>query len=136
MAFPKEGFRIASVCLPNIISALDVKGAAAAVRGLRHRLEPGTDLSRGGRFAVSLIDGLANVEETVVSTVAWALDGIPMVGGSAGDDLAFPRRPRCLHERRHVVRNGADHPSGRDRFSGPNSSRADNFDPTEHEASW
>ena len=127
MAFPKEGFRIASVCLPNI-SALDVKGAAAAVRGLRHRLESGADLSRGGRFAVSLIDGLANVEETVVSTVAWALDGIPMVGGSAGDDLAFARTA-LLHEGA-ILRNAAiillietDFPT--ELF------KTDNFDPTE-----
>ncbi len=43
----------------------------------------------GSQFALSLIDALANAEETVVSAVAWALDGIPLVGGSAGDDLAF-----------------------------------------------
>ena len=127
VAFPKEGFRIASVCLPNI-SALDVKGAAAAVRKLRRGLAPVTDSLRGGRFAVSLIDGLANVEETVVSTVAWALDGIPLVGGSAGDDLAFARTA-LLHEGT-IVRNAAvillietDFPT--ELF------KTDNFDPTD-----
>ncbi len=39
--------------------------------------------------AVLLCDGLSLKEERVAEAVAEALEGIPLVGGSAGDDLAF-----------------------------------------------
>lgn len=42
-------------------------------------------------FALLLVDGLAMSEERLVSALAHSLDGIPLVGGSAGDDLAFER---------------------------------------------
>jgi hypothetical protein len=38
-----------------------------------------------------LCDGLSCKEEVVAAAVAEALDGIPLVGGSAGDDLAFQK---------------------------------------------
>lgn len=92
IAFPAERFRIVSTVL-DAIDHLDVERTASAVRALRRTLDP-LDPCRDGdavgrRFALSLIDGLANAEETVVSAIAWALDGIPIVGGSAGDDLRF-----------------------------------------------
>ena len=127
VAFPREGFRIVSTCLPTI-SNLDVERAEASIRALRRRFDGNDrDPLRSRRFAVSLIDGLANVEETVVSTIAWALDGIPLVGGSAGDDLHF-RQTALLHDG-VVVRNGAvvllvetDYPT--------QLFKSDNFDPT------
>ncbi|GJE25820.1 FIST N-terminal domain-containing protein [Methylobacterium organophilum] len=89
IAFPRKGFRIVSAILPAI-DHLDVERTASSVRALRRTLDQGrADAAQTGRFAISLIDALANAEETVVSAVAWALDGIPLVGGSAGDDLAF-----------------------------------------------
>ena len=94
IAFPRRGFRIVSTLL-DAIDNLDVERTASAVRALRRTLDPEYDLAgdparRPERcFALSLIDGLANAEETVVSAIAWALDGIPLVGGSAGDDLTF-----------------------------------------------
>ena len=89
IAFPRTGFRVVTAVLPDI-DRLDVEGAAASVRALRAKLDDGrSDCDAGRRFALSLIDALAFAEETVVSAVAWALDGIPLVGGSAGDDLAF-----------------------------------------------
>ncbi|MGV7031231.1 FIST N-terminal domain-containing protein [Methylobacterium symbioticum] len=94
IAFPRSGFRIVSTLL-DAIDNLDVERTASAVRALRRTLDPeydraGDPARRPERcFALSLIDGLANAEETVVSAIAWALDGIPLVGGSAGDDLTF-----------------------------------------------
>ncbi len=41
--------------------------------------------------AVLFIDGLSRREEVVAAAVSDALDGVPLVGGSAGDDLAFVR---------------------------------------------
>ena len=101
IAFPREGFRLVSGVL-CAIDRVDVEGAASSVRALRRSLDQRRpDADPGRRFALSLIDALANAEETVVSAVAWALDGIPLVGGSAGDDLAF-RGTVLLH-------NGAIH---------------------------
>ena len=94
IAFPAERFRIVSTVLAAI-DQLDVERTASSVRALRRTLDPpgacreAEAPAAGGRFALSLIDGLANAEETVVSAIAWALDGIPIVGGSAGDDLRF-----------------------------------------------
>ena len=79
IAFPRQGFRIVSGLLTQI-TRLDVEGAASTVRGLRRLLDQGRPEGVGGhRFALSLIDSLANAEETVVSAVAWALDGIPLI---------------------------------------------------------
>lgn len=97
IAFPRAGFRIISGVL-TAIDRIDVESAASSVRALRRSLDQRRpDADPGRRFALSLIDALANAEETVVSAVAWALDGIPLVGGSAGDDLAF-RGTVLLHD--------------------------------------
>ncbi|GJD76856.1 FIST N-terminal domain-containing protein [Methylobacterium gregans] len=88
IAFPVQGFRIVSTLLDGI-DDLDVERTASTVRALRRSLNPRGETVPERCFALSLIDGLANAEETVVSGIAWALDGIPLVGGSAGDDLTF-----------------------------------------------
>ncbi|WP_419830854.1 FIST signal transduction protein [Methylobacterium sp.] len=110
IAFPTERFRIVSTVL-DAIDHLDVERTASAVRALRRTLDPPVSSREAEapavdrRFALSLIDGLANAEETVVSAIAWALDGIPIVGGSAGDDLRF-RDAVLLHGGR-IHRNAA-----------------------------
>lgn len=86
VAFPRAGFRIVSTLLTDI-AELDVEATAEMVRALRRQL--GGDRNAAQRFAVSLIDGLVNAEERVVSAIDQALDGVPLVGGSAGDDLSF-----------------------------------------------
>ncbi|PZQ12917.1 MAG: hypothetical protein DI565_14640 [Ancylobacter novellus] len=88
VAFPKKGFRIVSTLLEGVTD-LDVERTATSVRDLRRRLDALSPAPRGERFAMSLIDGLANAEERVVTVIDQALDGIPLVGGSAGDDLSF-----------------------------------------------
>ncbi len=42
-------------------------------------------------FALLLIDGLSVMEETVAANLYQALKGIPIIGGSAGDDVAFEK---------------------------------------------
>lgn len=49
----------------------------------------GDPVNRQGLFALSLIDGLSYSEETVTVAMDRGLDGIPLIGGSAGDDLQF-----------------------------------------------
>lgn len=52
---------------------------------------------RDGMFAFTLIDGLSNCEERVVSALHGAMGGIPMFGGSAGDCLRF-HQTFVIHE--------------------------------------
>jgi hypothetical protein len=54
------------------------------MREFRDSVEPGETVS-----AVVLLDGLSFCEERVVANLSSALDGMPIVGGSAGDDLKF-----------------------------------------------
>ena len=42
-------------------------------------------------FALFMIDGMSGKEEEVVALVHQAIGNIPLVGGSAGDDLAFEK---------------------------------------------
>ncbi len=46
-------------------------------------------ISAEKQFCMILIDGLSMKEEHVSAMIAEALEGIPLVGGSAGDDLKF-----------------------------------------------
>lgn len=46
---------------------------------------------KSGLFALNLIDGLSYSEETVAVAIDRGLDGIPLIGGSAGDDLQFDK---------------------------------------------
>jgi hypothetical protein len=52
-------------------------------------------------FALLLVDGLSVREEQLVSAVANTLGDVPLVGGSAGDDLNF-RSTHILHGGRFV----------------------------------
>lgn len=89
IAFPKSGFEVVSTLIPDV-SRLSVDRGSEAVARLRADLQRRRPAARPGQtFAVSLIDGLCNREEAVVSAIDWALGDIPLVGGSAGDDLAF-----------------------------------------------
>lgn len=51
---------------------------------------PHTDES-STQFALLLIDGLTYSEETVTVAIDRGLEGIPLIGGSAGDDLGFEK---------------------------------------------
>lgn len=87
VAFPKEGFSFVSGIVPDVHN-LTVEQGREAVQSWRAKLD-GVAPNGANRVAVSLIDGLSKCEEVVVSAIALALDGIPLVGGSAGDDLAL-----------------------------------------------
>lgn len=67
---------------------------AARARDLSDELLRALDLTRDRldtrrHFCLTFIDGLSMKEEGVVSLMADALEGVPLLGGSAGDDLAF-----------------------------------------------
>ncbi len=48
-------------------------------------------------FALCLIDGLSVVEEMVTAALHWALDDMPLLGGSAGDSMHFAKTSLILN---------------------------------------
>lgn len=52
-----------------------------------------------GMFAINLIDGLSYSEETVTLAIDRGLNGIPLIGGSAGDDGHFRTTWQITNER-------------------------------------
>jgi hypothetical protein len=95
VAFPKKGFRIASGVLPSV-RCLTLERGAAIVRELRAQLDHSAKGLGFHKFALCLIDGLSNSGEMIVSALGWALNDIPLTGGSAGDNLLF-RETALLH---------------------------------------
>lgn len=90
MAFPQKSFRAVSTVLADIHD-LSIERALEIVRDLRAQLDGGADAQKRNKFALSFIDGLSNSEEMFASALGWALNDIPLVGGSAGDNLLFSR---------------------------------------------
>lgn len=56
---------------------------------LNPRISP--DVSAKHLFGLLLVDGLSRREEAVISAMSAALDDVPIVGGSAGDQLRFEK---------------------------------------------
>ena len=80
-------------------SAGAVRDALLAQLGIERE-----DLDPQKHFCLVFIDGLSCKEETVSSLMADALEGVPLLGGSAGDDLRF--------DATYVLHGGAAHRSG------------------------
>lgn len=99
IAFPHDGFRVHSELITGI-DRFGVERATEAARRLKSQISSSTNGARkSNAFALMLTDGLSNVEETIVAAIHWALDDIPLVGGSAGDGLAF-RQTNLIHNGR------------------------------------
>jgi hypothetical protein len=84
------------------LSAFNIAEGYTFAQHLLQRLEaaaPDTGPTRS--FSFLLVDGVSKREEPVAHTLQDALDGIAMVGGSAGDDLRFGAT--------HVYVDGAFH---------------------------
>lgn len=87
--FPAEQFTAVSTLVPDI-STTGVEFVAGHVEALKRTLSDQIGKIDGSRvFAICLIDGLSNSEEAVTSAIHWQLDDIPLIGGSAGDELNF-----------------------------------------------
>jgi len=68
----------------------------SALQALNQAAPPDSD---GATFGFLMIDGLSRQEEQVVSAIFNALERIPLLGGSAGDDLSF-RASYVFHDGR------------------------------------
>jgi hypothetical protein len=82
------------------VSRLETRKGQAFAYHVRQKLAQRlSDFDPARCFALLLIDGLCGREEIVARAVQDGLGGIPMVGGSAGDDLRF-RDTAVLHNGR------------------------------------
>ncbi len=88
-SFAKGAFTAVTGCLPEL-QQFSLKQGETFASALLRRLEaaePGA--GRADTFGFLLIDGLSIREEPVTHVLQHALGGIPLVGGSAADDLSF-----------------------------------------------
>jgi hypothetical protein len=105
IAFPEAGFRVLSEIIPDIDKA-GVERASEIARRLRIQMIGGASRSpKEHVFALVLADGLSNTEEALTAALHWSLDDIELIGGSAGDGLAFQHT--ALIHRGHLIRRGA-----------------------------
>ncbi len=89
VAFPRTGFQVHYGLVENALE-FGVERATEVARRLKSQLRTPPDGSRRQRvFALMMVDGLSNAEETLVAAVHWSIDDIQLIGGSAGDGLAF-----------------------------------------------
>lgn len=89
VSFAASHFSAASCCI-GALQDFDAAAGRAAVQEVLQALEakaPGANADN--TFAFLMIDGLSMREEPVTRSLQAALGRIPLVGGSAGDGLAF-----------------------------------------------
>lgn len=85
-SLPADDFTVATARLGDIATFSVVEGQRC-IEGLLARLPPPAPALE--RFALLLVDGLAQREEPVAYALQRALGRTPLVGGSAGDGLRF-----------------------------------------------
>jgi hypothetical protein len=69
----------------------DASKAVIAVEGLKEQLKFSEDFNVNKMFGFLLIDGLSMMEEHTTANLHNALNGVKIVGGSAGDSLTFTK---------------------------------------------
>jgi hypothetical protein len=79
--------RVRTVCIHDIATNGPDGGFCAAEGALAALAESGAPPDAENTFGLLLIDGMCGHEEVIVSTMHWAMGNIPLLGGSAGDDL-------------------------------------------------
>jgi len=90
-SFPADSFIAVAGLLDRLQQLNFAKGQTFTNALLQHMEAKAPDSSAKNSFALLLIDGLSVREEPVVRTIQNVLGNIPLVGGSAGDDLRFDR---------------------------------------------
>lgn len=81
------GSRAAAIRIDRLGDCPISAGFLAAEELMNRFAAGGPPADRGNTFGLLLIDGMSAREEVVVSTIHWAMGEIPLLGGSAGDDM-------------------------------------------------
>ncbi len=87
--FPAESFTIRPIRIRDVTRAGFEKIVSQVAAEKRQFLQETGDPSAARTYAVCLNDGMSFAEETVTAALHWGLDDIPLLGGSAGDDMNF-----------------------------------------------
>lgn len=91
MGLSSPDLRFSAALVPDLGNVTS-ESLRATVDGLFARLGFSREaLDPARHFALLFIDGLSRKEEVFVSLLDDALEGLPLAGGSAGDDLRFER---------------------------------------------
>lgn len=83
------------------LEGFDVQRSAALAEQLRGELRLSDRFDPAKMFGLLLIDGMSMLEEQVTASLYGSLDGVSLIGGSAGDELNFGST--------HVYFDGAFH---------------------------
>ena len=87
--FPRKWFGISAFQIPKDITH-DMEAIVSLVRDQKKRFLSDEDRATSiWPFVFCLMDGLSYSEEAVTAALHWGLDDVPLLGGSAGDDLNF-----------------------------------------------
>ncbi len=86
--FPADRFTIEPALIENL-SACSMDDVVSRVSRTRREFENRISGDISSIFGILLIDGLSLAEEAFTSALYWSLDNIPLIGGSAGDNLRF-----------------------------------------------
>jgi hypothetical protein len=96
--YVKDGFALVSLyspelkAYPRLVSGLarfDVNAAQTLAQGLRDEAAGGGVLKAESMFTFLMVDGMSMLEEQLVAMLFGNMDGVPLIGGSAGDGLRF-----------------------------------------------
>ncbi|MFO1114590.1 MAG: FIST N-terminal domain-containing protein [Beijerinckiaceae bacterium] len=129
VSLPQAGFHVSTLTIENL-SGIEFADIARRVGRFRqeHDNTPPEGFAGAEGFALSFIDGLSRREELFVSAIHEALEGMPLLGGSTGDDLEF-QRTWCIADGRILSDCGVlALVSTKHRFT---AFRHDNFEPTD-----
>src|SRR5579885_2239171 len=107
---PADRFKVADALIEDV-TQFGLPDARQIVQSLLRRLRCGADSDWPHLFAILLVDATPRCEERLVAALGTELGGVPLIGGSAGDDYFNPTgrnaaATRVLHEG-HAVRGGA-----------------------------
>jgi len=94
--------RAVSELIPGLSDFQMVRGHEASERLVSAFMRDDRDLNPADTFALLLTDGMSTNEEPLVAAIHQRLQSVPLLGGSAGDDLRL--------DRTHVYHRGRFHP--------------------------
>ena len=101
VGFPQSGFRVVSGLIEGVDDSRFEQTNKIAER-LKSELDGDQENRLRGRvFGILLVDGLSNAEEFVLAAIQCRMNGVPLVGASAGDALNF-HHTHLIHECRVI----------------------------------
>lgn len=89
VGFSRSGFAIETALIEEM-DCFDFSSAQQLLNSMMQRCQKHQKAPvKGHTFVISLLDGMSEHEEVVLNTLNAAFGSIPLLGGSAGDDLDF-----------------------------------------------